>query len=82
MKSTEAERPPAEQSPAAMPDLEVIARVLAGEAALFELIMRRYNRLLFRLARGVVRDDDEARDVVQDAYLRAYRKLEQFRAPR
>ena len=81
MKSTEAERPPAEQSPAAMPDLEVIARVLAGEAALFELIMRRYNRLLFRLARGVVRDDDEARDVVQDAYLRAYRKLEQFRGP-
>jgi RNA polymerase sigma-70 factor (ECF subfamily) len=80
MQSTEAERPRGEP-PAAMPDLEVIARVLAGEAALFELIMRRYNRLLFRLARGVVRDDDEARDVVQDAYLRAYRKLDQFRGP-
>jgi RNA polymerase sigma-70 factor (ECF subfamily) len=43
--------------------------------------MRRHNRLLFRRTRGVVRDDDEARDVVQEAYLRAYRKLDQFRGP-
>jgi RNA polymerase sigma-70 factor (ECF subfamily) len=64
-----------------MPDLEVIRRVLAGEAALYELVMRRYNRFLFRLARSVMRDDDEARDVVQESYLRAYRKLEQFRGP-
>lgn len=64
-----------------MPDLEVIRRVLAGEPALYELVMRRYNRFLFRLARSVMRDDDEARDVVQEGYLRAYRKLEQFRGP-
>ena len=64
-----------------MSDLEVVHRVLDGEVALFELIMRRYNRLLFRIARGVVRDDDEALDVVQDAYLLAYRKLDQFRGP-
>jgi RNA polymerase sigma-70 factor (ECF subfamily) len=62
-------------------DVEVIARVLAGEIALYELVMRRNNRLLFRLARSVVRDADEARDVVQEAYLRAYRKLGQFRGP-
>jgi RNA polymerase sigma-70 factor (ECF subfamily) len=43
--------------------------------------MRRYNRLLFRLARGIVRDDDEARDVVQSAYVRAYYHLAQFRGP-
>jgi RNA polymerase sigma-70 factor (ECF subfamily) len=43
--------------------------------------MRRYNRLLFRLARGIVRDDDEARDVVQAAYVRAYYHLDQFRGP-
>jgi RNA polymerase sigma-70 factor (ECF subfamily) len=43
--------------------------------------MRRYNRLLFRLARGILRDDDEARDVVQAAYIRAYYHLEQFRGP-
>ena len=70
-----------ERAPNAIPDLEVIGRVLAGEVALYELIMRRYNRLLFRLARGIMRDDDEARDVVQEAYLRAYRKLDQFRGP-
>jgi RNA polymerase sigma-70 factor (ECF subfamily) len=69
------------QAQSAMPDLEVIRRVLAGEASLYELLMRRYNRLLFRLARGVLSDDDEARDVVQEAYLLAYRKLDQFRGP-
>jgi RNA polymerase sigma-70 factor (ECF subfamily) len=69
------------QALSAMPDLEVIRRVLAGETSLYELLMRRYNRLLFRLARGVVSDDDEARDVAQEAYLLAYRKLDQFRGP-
>jgi RNA polymerase sigma-70 factor (ECF subfamily) len=66
---------------AAIPDAEVVGRVLAGDSALFELVMRRYNRLLFRLARGIVRDDDEARDVVQAAYVRAYYHLAQFRGP-
>lgn len=66
---------------AAIPDADVVARVLGGDTALFELLMRRYNRLLFRLARGIVRDDDEARDVVQAAYVRAYYHLDQFRGP-
>ncbi|HUQ50877.1 MAG TPA: RNA polymerase sigma factor [Gammaproteobacteria bacterium] len=66
---------------AAIPDAEVVARVLTGDSALFELLMRRYNRLLFRLARGIVRDDDEARDVVQAAYVRAFYHLSQFRGP-
>ncbi len=66
---------------AAIADADVVARVLAGDTALFELLMRRYNRLLFRLARGIVRDDDEARDVVQAAYVRAYYHLGQFRGP-
>jgi RNA polymerase sigma-70 factor, ECF subfamily len=65
----------------AISDVEVVDRVLAGDTALFELIMRRYNRLLFRLARGIVRDDDEAQDVVQAAYVRAYYCLRQFRGP-
>jgi len=74
--------PAAEAVPdAAIPDSDVVARVLTGDSALFELVMRRYNRLLFRLARGIVRDDDEARDVVQAAYVRAYYSLEQFRGP-
>ena len=66
---------------AVLADEAIVARVLTGDSALFELVMRRYNRLLFRLARGILRDDDEARDVVQAAYVRAYYHLEQFRGP-
>src|SRR5262245_12132713 len=66
---------------AGLTDAGIVGRVLAGDAPLYELVMRRYNRLLFRLARGIVRDDDEARDVVQAAYVRAYYHLDQFRGP-
>jgi RNA polymerase sigma-70 factor (ECF subfamily) len=62
-------------------DSELVDRILAGDDALFELIMRRCNRLLFRLARAIVRDDDEARDAVQAAYIRAYYRLAEFRGP-
>lgn len=62
-------------------DAELAARVLRGDVALFELIMRRYNRLLFRIARSVATDPDEARDAVQAAYIRAYYHLDQFRGP-
>jgi RNA polymerase sigma-70 factor, ECF subfamily len=81
MQPTNVEQSRTAAAPNSLSDLEVISRVLAGEVALYELVMRRHNRLLFRLARGVVRDDEEARDVVQEAYLRAYRKLGQFRGP-
>jgi RNA polymerase sigma-70 factor, ECF subfamily len=66
---------------AVLADAAIVERVRTGDSALFELLMRRYNRLLFRLARGIVRDDDEARDVVQAAYVRAYYHLDQFRGP-
>ncbi|HEY8519186.1 MAG TPA: RNA polymerase sigma factor [Gammaproteobacteria bacterium] len=62
-------------------DAELVARILAGDTALFELVMRRYNRLLFRLTRAILPDDDEARDAVQAAYIRAYYHLDQFRGP-
>ena len=62
-------------------DNEVVARILAGDQPLYELLMRRYNRLLFRLARSILREDDEARDVVQATYVRAYYHLAQFRGP-
>jgi len=58
-------------------DEEVAARVQAGEVALFEVIMRRYNRRLYRAARAIV-GRDEAEDVIQDAYVRAYTHLDQF----
>jgi RNA polymerase sigma-70 factor (ECF subfamily) len=45
----------------------------------FEAIMRRYNTRLFRIARTILKDDAAAEDALQDAYLRAYRKMETFR---
>lgn len=48
------------------------------EAAVREL-MRRYNQRLFRIARGILRDDADAEDVVQEAYIRVFTHLEQFR---
>jgi len=59
-------------------DEEVVRRVLEGETALFEVIMRRYNQRLYRVSRVVLRDDSEAEDVMQDAYVRAYEHLDQF----
>ena len=59
-------------------DREVIKRVQAGDTALYEIIMRRYNQRLYRVARAILRDDAEAEDVIQDAYVRAYQHLDQF----
>lgn len=61
-----------------MQDEEVVRRVLNGETALFEIIMRRYNQRLYRVALAILRDDHEAEDVMQDAYVRAYQHLYQF----
>ena len=59
-------------------DDEVVARVLAGETSIFEIVMRRYNQRLYRVARAILRNDGEAEDVMQDAYVRAYEHLDQF----
>jgi len=57
----------------------VVARVCAGETALFALLMRRHNARIYRVARAILRRDDEAEDVMQDAYVRAYEHLGSFR---
>jgi RNA polymerase sigma-70 factor (ECF subfamily) len=59
-------------------DEEVVVRVLAGQTALFEIVMRRHNQRLYRVARAILRNDGEAEDVMQDAYVRAYEHLAQF----
>jgi RNA polymerase sigma-70 factor (ECF subfamily) len=59
-------------------DQQVVDRVRAGETALYEIIMRRYNQRLYRVARAILRDPEEAEDVMQDAYVRAYQHLDQF----
>jgi len=60
-------------------DLALVQRALAGEGNAFRLIMRRNNQRLCRLARGIVHDDSEAEDVVQEAYVRAFAHLRDFR---
>ena len=64
-------------------DEDLVRRILAGETALFEVIMRRYNQRIYRAARAILRDDSVAEDVMQAAYVRAYEHLGQFggRAP-
>jgi len=62
-------------------DSELIDRIRKGDKPLFEAVMRRYNQRLFRLARSLLRDDSEAEDVLQDAYVRAYAHLDQLEDP-
>jgi RNA polymerase sigma-70 factor (ECF subfamily) len=72
-------QPVAAASPFAGPsDEELARRVAAGETALFEILMRRYNQRLFRVARAILRDEAEAEDVMQQAYVNAYAHLGQF----
>src|SRR5262245_61859005 len=60
-------------------DEALVPRIVAGETALFELIMRRHNQRLFRTARAILKDDAEAEDVMQETYARAFANLGQFR---
>ncbi len=59
-------------------DEEVVARVQAGELALYEILMRRHNQQLYRAVRSILRDESEVEDVVQEAYFSAYRHLGEF----
>jgi RNA polymerase sigma-70 factor (ECF subfamily) len=59
-------------------DEELVVGILAGDTAAFELLMRRHNQRLFRVARSVLRESGGAEDVVQETYLRAYRSLRRF----
>jgi len=59
-------------------DEEVVQRVLEGETSLYEVVMRRYNTRLYRVARAILKNDGEAEDVMQDAYVRAFQHLGQF----
>jgi RNA polymerase sigma-70 factor, ECF subfamily len=61
------------------PDGELAARAAKGDTAAFEVLMRRHNRTLFRTARAILRDDAEAEDALQEAYLQAYHALAEFR---
>jgi RNA polymerase sigma-70 factor (ECF subfamily) len=59
-------------------DAEVVRRVLAGETALFELLMRRHDQRVYRAVRSILRDDAEAEDAMQQAWLLAWSSLPHF----
>jgi RNA polymerase sigma-70 factor (ECF subfamily) len=59
-------------------DVEVVDRVRNGETALFEVLMRRHNQRVYRVARAIVRNETEAEDVMQQAYINAFTHLGQF----
>jgi RNA polymerase sigma-70 factor (ECF subfamily) len=71
---------------AAPPDLdardlsepEIIERIVRGERDLFAILMRRYNQQLFRIVRAILGSDAEAEDALQDAYLQAFTRLDDF----
>jgi RNA polymerase sigma-70 factor, ECF subfamily len=60
-------------------DDALVARIAGGDKEAFEPLMRRYNRALFRVARSILKDDAEAEDALQNAYLQAYRTMTDFR---
>jgi RNA polymerase sigma-70 factor (ECF subfamily) len=60
-------------------DTGLVRRVAHGDQAAFEVLMRRHNTRLFRVARAILRDDAEAEDALQDGYLDAYRHIDDFR---
>jgi RNA polymerase sigma-70 factor (ECF subfamily) len=64
--------------PEVLSDEEVVARVLEGDHALFELIMRRHNQRLYRTIRAILHEEAEVEDAMQQAYVNAYRHLGQF----
>ena len=67
------------RAPQLLDDKSLAQQVAGGDRAAFELVMRRYNRRLYRLACAVLRHDTEAKDALQEAYLRAYRSMGQYR---
>src|SRR5881409_1601008 len=62
-------------------DAELVRRIRGGETTLFEIVMHRYGERLFNVARAVLRDEAEAEDVLQEAYVRAYEHLSELRDP-
>lgn len=66
-------------TPAASGDMQLVGRALARDGDAFRTIIKTHNQRLYRIARGVVRNDSEAEDIVQEAYVSAFAHLESFR---
>jgi RNA polymerase sigma-70 factor, ECF subfamily len=73
------ERTPAPEVIVISRDNELVQRVLARDDHAFRTIMQKYNRRIYRIARGILGNDSEAEDVVQETYIRAFTHLDSFR---
>ncbi|GAC1420241.1 MAG: RNA polymerase sigma factor [Acidobacteriaceae bacterium] len=60
------------------PDVALVARAKKGDTAAFEQLVRQYERQIFRVAQHITQNREDAEDIAQDAFLKAYEKLEQF----
>src|SRR5689334_19926269 len=72
---------PAIQSPGTEeihPDVALVARAREGDTAAFEQLVRQYERQIFRVAQHITQNREDAEDITQDTFLKAYEKLEQF----
>lgn len=65
--------------PTGLSDLALVERISTGDQLAFEAVMRKYNGKLYRIARAILKNDSDAEDVLQDAYLDAYRHIGEFR---
>jgi RNA polymerase sigma-70 factor, ECF subfamily len=60
------------------PDVALVERVRAGDISAYDTLVRKYERQLFRIAQHITQNREDAEDVMQDAFLKAYEKLDQF----
>jgi RNA polymerase sigma-70 factor (ECF subfamily) len=60
------------------PDVALVERVRGGDVSAYDTLVRKYERQLFRIAQHITQNREDAEDVMQDAFLKAYEKLEQF----
>jgi RNA polymerase sigma-70 factor (ECF subfamily) len=67
-----------EEEPQVHPDLELVARVKAGDLAAFEKLMRQYERQIFRISLQITQNREDAEDIVQDTFFKAFQKIDQF----
>ena len=60
------------------PDLALVERVRAGDIAAYDALVRKYERQIFRIAQHITQNREDAEDVMQDAFVKAFEKLDQF----
>jgi RNA polymerase sigma-70 factor (ECF subfamily) len=60
------------------PDVALVERVRAGDVSAYDTLVRKYERQLFRIAQHITQNKEDAEDVMQDAFLKAFQKLDQF----